>query len=146
MKVRRQDDAHVWEITDHITMFVNNAFGRRLRRSRALYDAILDALLSGYSEDELRVAFWTARTLTGNDGQTWLCDALSRDLPPEIVLRFRGALNTRTGATAKRHLDELLSRVDETNPMLVSRVLEKLPEDMRAGEQELLGRMNVPIK
>ena len=134
-----KDDEH-WKLAEHITRFVNNAFGRRLRPSRALYDAIRAAAESGYSSDEMRTAFWVARCLSGDQ---WLKEVLQNDMSPEIVLRHKGGINPKTGSPSKRWLDELLARASETNSSLVVAILGRLPEDMRAGEDELLDRMEV---
>lgn len=129
-----------WRLCEHITRFINYAFSRRLRASRALHDAILAAQEGGYNEDEIRLAFWVARCIPGED---WLKDNLRKSLEPHLVLRYQGRLNTYTGKPAKRWLDDLLSRASETSPSLIKGTLNTLPEDMRAGEIELLERMDV---
>lgn len=141
-KIAPNRDSEEWQLTEHVTRFVNETFGRRLRPSRALYDAIHAAIESGYSPQEIRLVFWVARCIAGD---LWMKEALSRDLPPEIALRHKGATNPKTGNPARRHLDELLARASETNAVMVSRILQKLPEDMRDSETALLKEMEVPL-
>lgn len=135
-----------WLLNVHITKFVNAVFGRKGRPSLAMYDAILSAEEAGYSHDDMRLAFWVARCLPGDE---WLAKNLHMDgakLDPELVLRHHGHINPKTGNPAKRWLDHLTSRADETNPMLVGAVLRKLPPDMIDGERELLQRMKVALE
>lgn len=149
-KVRRPTGAEdpVWKLAEHLTTFVNLVFGRRLRPSRAFYEAIADALdEGGYTDAELRLAFWVARCLP----EYWMKSALSEDMSPDIVLRFKGGMNAQTGKPSKKWLDELLSRASETNPTIVGKVLEKLGETptgaaMVDGERDLLKRMGVAVK
>lgn len=142
----RNDEA--WKLNEHLIEFVNNAFGRRLRPSRTLYDAIVAALDAGYQEDDIRLAFWCARCIPG---QLWIKDALTAGYDkgsmasPEHVLRFRGGMNNSTGVPAKRWLDDLISRADEVNPVTVEMVLKHLPESIREDERQLLERNKVPI-
>lgn len=139
MKVAKRNE-EAWALTEHVTRFFNSAFNRNLGPSRAIYDAVVGALEAGYSRDELRVAFWVARCVTGD---AWMKDALQNDMFPDIVLRFKGGMNTKTGVPAKRWLDELTSRAGETNPVLVGAILDRLPPEMRAGEVELLTRNQI---
>lgn len=147
---RPGDDDVDWALTRHLTAFVNAAFGRRLRPSLSLYDAVRAAVEAGYTGDEIRLAFWVARC--GNDA--WLKDALRADgvtdqrgrtyhMGPDVVLRHKGGLNTMTGNAAKRWLDDLLSRASETSPALVAAILRELPAEMRPDELSLLQRMEV---
>jgi hypothetical protein len=103
----------------------------------------VSAIESGYTHDELRLAFWVARCISG---ETWLKSALMKDLSPDIVLRHKGHTNPKTGQPAKRWLDELTSRANETNPILVGAVLQKLPAEMIDDERELLKRMEVAFE
>lgn len=137
----RPDDSG-WALTEHVTRLVNALFRRRLRASRSLYDAITEALDAGYREDELRVVPWVARCLF----QGWITGALARDLPPEILYRFKGGMNPKSGQPARRWLDELLARAGEVAPDLVSAKLRDMPEDMREGEKALLTRMAVTFE
>lgn len=130
----------LWILTVKITRFMNVAFGRRLRPSRAMYDAIVSATEAGYTEEEIRIAYWTARCIAGD---VWLKEALSKDLSPEIVLRHHGGINPKTGQPAKRWLDDMISRVGETNRVLIAQVYKKLPDDMKEEERKLLEEMNV---
>lgn len=135
-----------WRLCEHITRFVNATFGRKLRASRALHDAITSAKDAGYSDDELRIVYWVAGGLTGNresDTYVWVKNSLKESLSPEIVLRHRGGTNPSTGNPAKRWLDDLLSRAGETSPVLVGAILYKLPADIQAEERALLDRMGV---
>lgn len=137
-------DSESWKLTEHITRFTNVVFGRKLRASRALHDAVVSAEESGYTHDEMRLSFWVARCISG---ETWLKTALQKDqLSPDIVLRHKGHTNPKTGQPAKRWLDELTSRANETNPLLVGAVLNKLPPDIIDGERELLTRMEVAFE
>ena len=134
-------DEESWSLNEHVTRFVNAAFGRRLRPSRALYDAVRAARESGYTGDECRLAFWVARCVSGD---FWIKERLTAaEIGPEIILRHKGGINNQTGKPAKRWLDDLLSRASETNPRLVSEVLIRLPEDMQDEERQLLERMDV---
>jgi hypothetical protein len=132
-----------WALADRCTKFFNVAFGRKLRTSRALRDAVFSALEAGYSEDDVRIAFWVARCLSG---EGWLKDALQGDMSPDVILRFKGGTNPTTGKPAKRWLDELTSRASETKPLMVGNVLARLPQDMIEEERALLGRMSVSIE
>jgi hypothetical protein len=137
-----------WKLTEHITKFANVAYERRLRPSRALYDAICSAKESGYSDDEMRMAFWVARTVRLSEadmigGVAWLKTSLMAHGSMELVLRHKAGLNPATGVPAKRWLDELLSRIDETNPNVIRAILLQLPEEMQAGEEGLFKRMEV---
>lgn len=128
-------------LTEHITRFFNVAFNRRTTGSRELVDAVLSALADGYSEDEIRLAFWIARCVTGK--AAWLSEQLRADLMPHIVLRHQGRLNNITGKEAKRWLDDLLARRLEANRTMLNSLLGALPPDMQAEEIELLKRMGV---
>lgn len=129
-------------LTEHLRKFFNAAFGRNVRSSRLLLDHVSSALSDGYSEDEIRIAFWVARCSTGKS--TWLCEQLrSGELLPHIVLRHHGRLNNVTGKEAKRWLDELLARAGEVNMVMVTALLDSLPAEMRPGEEELLARMEL---
>ena len=125
----------------HITRFFNAAFGRRTTGSRELVDAVTGALADGYSEDEIRIAFWIARCVTGK--AAWLSEQLRSDLMPHIVLRHHGRLNNVTGKEAKRWLDDLLARRLEVNTQMLKSLLGIVPPDMQADEIELLKRMGV---
>lgn len=137
-----------WKLNEHLVKFVNAAFGRILRPSRTLYDAIVSALEAGYTEDDLRLAFWCARCISG---PLWVKDALMSGYDkgpaasPDHVLRFKGGMNTTTGAPAKRWLDDLVSRAGEVNPITVEMILKSLPQDMQEEERKLLERTGVPI-
>ena len=124
-----------------IVRFFNAAFGRRTTGSRELVDALTSALADGYTEDEVRVAFWVARCVTGK--AAWLSEQLRADLMPHIVLRHAGRLNTVTGKEAKRWLDDLLARRLEVNTTMIKSLLSALPDDMREGEADLLMRMGM---
>lgn len=147
-KSDRQSDpvmAKATALAPHITRFFNVAFNRKTRPgSRLLVDGIYDALRDGYSEDEVRIAFWIARCVTGK--AAWLSEALRADLLPHIVLRHHGRLNNVTGKEAKRWLDEMLERLPEANQSMMRSLFTALPEDMRPGERELLARMGVTIE
>jgi hypothetical protein len=130
-------------ISEHITAFFNAAFGRRTRPSRQLADAVYSALSDRYREDEIRLAYWVARCLTGK--ASWLSEKLRTDMLPHIVLRHSGAVNSHTGKPSVRWLDDLLARASEAHPNLIKALLVSLPESMQAGERELLARMEIPI-
>lgn len=136
-------ESEEWKLTERLTRFTNAAFGRKLRPSRSLYEAVLSAAESGYTFDEMRLAFWVARCISG---EGWLKGALQNDLSPEIVLRHKGHQNPKTGQPAKRWLDELTSRASETNAALIGAILTKLPADLIEEERALLKRMEVPIE
>ena len=146
-KPDRHDDpilAKAQALAPHVTRFFNVAFSRKTRPgSRLLVDGVYDALRDGYSEDEIRIAFWVARCVTGK--ATWLSEQLKADLLPHIVLRHHGRLNNVTGKEAKRWLDEMLERLPEANVAMMQALFSALPEDMRPGEKELLARMGVTI-
>jgi hypothetical protein len=141
-----------WKLTEHLTKFINNAFERRLRPSRALYDAVIAAKESGYSEDEIRLAFWVVRCVPSKEietmgGHVWLkAGLINAHLSPELVLRHKGRVNPKTGAETKRWLDDMLSMADETSPNLVGGLLGQLPPEMQGGEKDLLKRMDVQFK
>lgn len=139
-RTRPDSQDELWKLTEHITRFVNVAFGRRLRPSRSLYDAVKAAFESGYTNEEMRLAFWVARCLVGDQ---WIKEVLAHDMTPELVLRHKGGINSRTGIPAKRWLDEMLARAGETNPTIVEAVVKNLPDDMRDGEVSLLNTMEV---
>ena len=124
-----------------IVRFFNAAFARKVIGSRALIEAIVSAEDAGYTHDEMRIAFWAARCL--DDGDNWLRGVLKSGAGPELVLRHAGHVNPITGKPAKRWLDDLTSRIRETNPAIVGRILNSLPEDMREDEASLLERMEV---
>jgi hypothetical protein len=137
-----------WKLTEHITRFANVAYERRLRPSRALYDAICSAKEGGYTNDEIRIVFWVARSINLTEGDmvggvAWLKTTLMSHGSLELVLRHKGGVNPVTGVQAKQWLDDLLSRIDETNPNVIRVVLSQLPEDMQAGEKALFDRMEV---
>lgn len=139
-QVPRLDDS-VWQLTVHVTTVINVLFDRKLRPSRAMHDAIRDALEAGYSTDEVKVSFWVARCIAGD---VWLKQKLlSREASPELVLRHKGGINTTTGAPAKRWLDEMLSRASETNGPLVAASLDRLPPGVQEKEREMLTRMDI---
>jgi hypothetical protein len=139
-----KDDPN-WKLAEHITEFVNIVFGRRLRASRALYAAVVEAKESGYTDDEIRIAYWAAAGLGGY----WVRQALKEDMSPEIVLRHKGGTNPRTGQPAQRCLDDLLARLGETNAVITKATLEQLEQKMGPGyaeeENQLLKRMNVEV-
>lgn len=133
-------------LTEHLTTFVNVAFGRRLGLlgpSRSLYDAVVSALEDGYTDAEMRLAFWIARCLPGDE---WIKMQLQGTLAPEIVLRHLGKTNPVTGKPSVRWLDDLLARAGEVNPVVVATVLGSLPDDIRQGERELLTQYRIPIQ
>jgi hypothetical protein len=130
-------------LSAHITRFFNVAFGRHTVGSRELVGAVLDALADGYSEDEIRIAFWIARCVTGE--AAWLSERLRSTLLPPVVLRHHGRLNNITGKEAMRWLDDLLARRLETNQAMMKSLWSSLPEDMKEDERELLARMGVTI-
>lgn len=133
------------DLADHVTKFFNVAFGRKTRPgSRLLVDGVYDALKDGYSPDEIRIAFWVARCVTGK--AAWLSEALRADLLPHIVLRHHGRLNNVTGKEAKRWLDEMLERLPEASTAMMKSLYAILPDDMKQGERELLARMGVQIE
>lgn len=131
-------------LTAHITRFFNAAFGRHTTGSRELVDAVLSALADGYSEDEIRIAYWIARCVTGK--AAWLSEQLRSGLMPGIVLRHHGRLNNITGKEAFRWLDDLLARRLETNRAMMKSLWASLPEDMKEDERALLARMGVTIE
>ena len=117
-----------------VVAFVNVTWGRKLRAAKSLVDTIQDVLESGYSEDDVRSAFWVTATLPGSD---WLKEALrpgDRPIQPEIVLRYHGGVNPVTGKEAVRWLDDRLARVEETSGRLVAGVLERLKKELGPGE------------
>jgi hypothetical protein len=130
-----------WRLAERIVLFVNTVFDRKLRTSRALYDAVVSALDNGYTEDEIRIACWAARCT-----ENWLREMLGEGLGPEYILRFKGGTNPETGKEAKRWLDEMSSRIDEMNPIVVGRVLKLFPDDFQKEEREFLTRLGVGIK
>lgn len=136
-------ESETWKLTERLTRFTNAAFGRRLRPSRALHEAVVSAVESRYTFDEMRLAFWVARCISG---EGWLKTALQEDLSPDIVLRHKGHVNPKSGQPARRWLDELISRANETNPTLIGAVLRRLPADMIEEEAALLKRMEVPYE
>jgi hypothetical protein len=137
-------EAEAKRITKHITRFFNVAYGRNTTGSRELIDAVYSALEDRYSEDEIRVAYWAARCVTGK--ASWLGERLrAGDVLPPMVLRHHGGINNQTGKPAVRWLDEMIARALESNPVLVKALLDSLPEDMRPGEEELLKRMGMRI-
>lgn len=140
-KGKRPDEGSAeFRLAHHLTAFVNAAFGRSLRTSRALVEAAQEALEAGYTEDELRTAFWTTAGLQGYWLRTALRDGM---IGPEIVLRFKGGTNSQTGKPAKRWLDETIARAHETNPLIVGMTLRRLPAEMLADEKALLGRVKI---
>ena len=128
------------ELADRITAFFNVAFGRKLKTSRATITAITDALEVGYTQDEIRLAFWSARCIAG---EQWIKDVLRKDATPELVLRFKGGLNSKTMKYAKQWLDELSSRIGETDQTLIGHLLARLPKEMQESERELLRRNSI---
>lgn len=142
-KLLHDPESESWKLNERLTRFTNAAFGRRLRPSRSLHEAIISAEEAGYTHDEMRLAFWVARCIAG---EGWLKVALQKDLSPEIVLRHKGHTNPKTGQPARRWLDDLVSRANETSPALVGGVLRKLPPDMNSDERDLLLRMEVPFE
>ena len=101
-----------------------------------------------YSREEIRIAFWVARCATVGEeeqptGLSWLKENLLTHGSPELVLRHHGRTNPRTGVPAKRWLDELLARIDETNEVVIGTVLSQLPEDMQKQEESLFEKMEV---
>jgi hypothetical protein len=132
------------KLSQHITRFFNAAFNRRTTGSRELVDAVTSALADGYTEDEIRIAFWIARCVTGK--AAWLSEQLRSDLMPHIVLRHHGRLNNVTGKEAKRWLDDLLARRLEANTAMLTALYNTLPEDMRAEEIALLQRMGLAVQ
>jgi hypothetical protein len=132
------------DLARHITQFVNAAFGRKLGRlgpSRNLVDAVQEALDYGYSDIEVRMAFWSARCIPNS----WIGAALAGTTQPELVLRHKGGMNTITGKPAKRWLDDLTDSVGEINPRLAAAILRTLPEEMQQGERELLQHAGIGV-
>ena len=144
MARRTKRSIEAFRIAEHCTSFVNNAFTRRLGKmgpSFALVDAVQEALDSGYTEDQIRICYWSARCT-----QNWLREQLSGTIQPEIALRHKGSMNTITGKPAVRWLDDLVERVGEINPRVAYAVLKSLPESMQKAESELLVRAGVSIE
>ena len=139
----KTDFIKTFNIADNITHFVNKVFGRRLGLlgpSRSLREAVQKALEDGYTEDELRMAFWVARCVAGDN---WIGSQLQANMQPEIVLRHCGGMNKETGKPAARWLDNLIEKAGEINKPLVNATLAILPDDMRLREEELLKRVGV---
>lgn len=145
--MKKELDAKRWEAAEslayHITDFFNVAFGRRTAASRQFIEAIYGALTDRYTANEIRIAFWAARCLTGK--AAWLSDRLRADLLPHIVLRHSGRINNITGKESVRWLDELLARLPEISTPMVTALLKSLPEHMQQSERELLNHMGVSI-
>lgn len=138
------EDSRTWKLMLHLTRFANAAFGRVLRPSRSLHDAVVAARESQYTEDEIRLAIWVAACLGGEE---WIKQAIkNKTIQLEVLLRHKGGYNQRSGQPAKRWLDDLLSRADETSPALVGHVLRRLPPDMIEEEKALLKRMLVAFE
>jgi len=138
-KTRPDNNDPAWVLAEHLVKFTNVSLGRKLRPSRALYDAVTEALDAGYTQDDLRVAFWSAVGLPNH----WIRRALREDLSPEVLLRFKGGTNPKSGVPAKRWLDELVARADETNPVLIGQTLSRLPQQMRDCEREFLTKVGM---
>jgi hypothetical protein len=135
--------AGAYRIADNVTNFVNKAFGRKLGLmgpSRSLQQAVQKALNNGYTEDEIRIAYWAARCVPG---ESWINKQLHADLQPEIILRHSGGMNKITGKPAVRWLDDLVEKAAEINKPLARATLEILPECMRMSEEALLGRVGI---
>ena len=142
-KPDRSSDA--WLLAERITKFVNSAFGRKLGRlgpSRNLVDAVQAALDNGYSQEEIRMAFWAARCIP----RTWIGEQLAQSIQPELALRHKGGMNTITSKPAVRWLDDLVEKVGEINPRIAAAVLKNLPEEMQATEAELLQSLEISIE
>jgi len=147
---RRAENPAAVSLAAWAVAFVNVTWGRRLRASKALVDAVAEALDAGYSEDDIRSAFWVTATLGGND---WLKDAMrpgDRPLAPEVVLRFHGGTNPVTGKEAARWLDDRLARVEETSGSLVAGVLARLKRETDSArhgqEAAFLKRAGFPME
>jgi hypothetical protein len=132
-------------LADVVTRFVNSAFRRRLGvgfgPSRSLEDAVQLAFDHGYSEEQIRMAFWAARCIPG----TWIGEQLGKSIQPEIVLRHKGGMNTITGKPAVRWLDDLVERVGEINPRVAAAVWRSLPKEMQASEVLLLASVEIDV-
>lgn len=136
------------ELAEWITQFVNVVWGRKLRSSKALVDAVESALENGYTEDHIRSVYWVAASLPGDE---FIKDALrpGKAIDPEVLLRFHGRVNNYTGKDAVRWLDILGARVEETSSRLVAGVLERvspLGAEVVEREREFLERAGFPME
>ena len=142
-KTKSEVSPRAYNIADNVTNFVNKVFGRKLGLmgpSRSLQQAVQKTLDDGYTEDEIRIAYWAARCIPG---EAWVGVQLQGDLQPEIVLRHSGGMNKITGKPAVRWLDDLVEKAAEINKLLVHATLKTLPESMRLKEEELLERVGI---
>lgn len=138
------------DLAIHLVKFFNVAFGRNIGKIRPegsdefLYH-VSEALWDKYSNDEIRIAFWIARCLTGN--AAWLSEQLrSGSVLPHVVLRHKGRLNNQTGKEAKRWLDDLIARAGEANQVMMKSLFGTLPESMHDEERDLLARMGMELE
>jgi hypothetical protein len=118
------------QLTDAVVRFVNLAWGRHLRSSLGLAEAVQEALDDGYTEDQVRAAYWSAAC---QDGFIRGVLTTGEGGSPELCLRHKGGTNNETGKAAKRWLDLLWETVGEMRPTLITNLLADLVTGERIG-------------
>jgi hypothetical protein len=131
------------DLMEQLTKFFNVAFQRKTAGGIEFLGEIIRALRDGYGPEELRVAYWVARCLTGK--ASWLSGALRGDLLPSIVLRHDGGINPKTGKPAVRWLDDMLARRMEVSHAMVQALYDNLPDDLKESEKEIVPLMGVKL-
>lgn len=120
------------DLAEKIVKFVNLAWGRRLRSSLGLVEAVQDALDVGYTPDQIRGVYWSAAC---QDGFIRGVLTAAEGGSPELCLRHKGGTNPETGKSAKRWLDLLWETVSEMRPNLISELLVDLATAVRIGDK-----------
>lgn len=144
---RREPDPQARGLADKIVKFVNLTWGRKLRPSLGLVQAVDEALEAGYTPDQIRAVYWTAAC--GGD------DFIKRVLHPregrgpELALRHKGGTNPDSGKPAVRWLDALWEKVGEMDGRQVAALVIRLrsigmSENEISEELALLDRIEAP--
>ena len=146
---RREPDVRAKALAEKVVKFVNLTWGRRLRPSLGLVQAVDEALEAGYEPDQVRAVFWAAACGADDFMKRVLHPREGRG--PELALRHKGGTNPDTGKPAVRWLDSLWEKVGEMNPDAVLSLLARLRrEGMTEVEVEeekaLLFRVDAPME
>ncbi len=132
------------EISEDIVRFVNVAWGRALRASPGLWRAVAEARLAGYTYQQMLLVYWSA----AGGANEYAMDMMAKNKgwTASLFLRFKGGQNVY-GSEAKRWLDELYEILGDSNPKLITALMERLQKvdpELAKKHGELLQAYGVP--
>ena len=115
---RREPDVRAKALAEKVVKFVNLTWGRRLRPSLGLVQAVDEALEAGYEPDQIRAVFWAAACGADDFMKRVLHPREGRG--PELALRHKGGTNPDTGKPAVRWLDSLVVTITASSAVRIA--------------------------